>query len=108
MKERENQSDRYERGEGPRREGGRCVGEEMHTEKFTHHLGSHDFVLTRTHIFKPNTSARCSPRSQMQEKDIREDNFLSVCVSGCESHVYVWGYKENKHQGQRGWSQSKQ
>lgn len=47
----------------------------------------------------------------MQEKDISEDNFLSLCVcecvSGCESHVYVWGYKENKHQGQRGWSLSK-
>ena len=56
-------------------------GEEMHTEKLTHHNVS---VLLHAHTFKPNTSARRSPmRSQMQEKDISEDNFLSVCVCVC-------------------------
>lgn len=56
MQERGNQSDRYERGEGP---GRRCGSEETHTEKFTHHLGSHDFALmhTHTHTLKPITSA---------------------------------------------------
>lgn len=55
-RKRENQSDGYERREV------RCGGEEMHTGKFTHNLGSF------ANIFKPSTSALLFTK----EPDVRE------------------------------------
>lgn len=111
---KENQFDRSQRREGPESEACVCVcvcvveGVKKCTLKNSHNICVRLTLFSCTRIFKPTTSVLCSHRSQLQEKNITEDNFLTVCVSGCEKHVYVWGYKENKHQGQRSWSLSKQ
>lgn len=74
MKERENQSDRYVRGEGTGREVKKC------TVKNSHTIWVHLTLYSCTH-FQTQYICRCSPWCQMREKDIIEDNFLSVCVS---------------------------
>lgn len=80
MKERENQSDRYEGGEGPRREGGvlakKCKLKNSHT------IWVHMTLCSRTHTFSNpihlpgvHRGARCKRKTSE-----RITSCLSVCL----------------------------
>lgn len=89
---------------------------ETHTLKNSHIVWVHTTLDSCTHThadtLKPITSAGVHQGARCKRKASETSQTClsvraSVYLSGCNSHVYVWGYRENKHQGRSGWSLSK-